>query len=119
MDFTIPTTIEEFDKYFTDAIIEREVRLKATPEARNLTYFIKEIVNVNKEIFDRDELIEIISDAINKRNLTNENSDRLVDLFTELSIMEEVSFNKYRFINTEIRENRKEEIEDNTNDISW
>lgn len=119
MDVTIPTTIEEFDKYFTDAIIEREVRLKATPEARNLTYFIKEIVNVNKEIFDRDELIEIISDAINKRNLTNENSDRLVDLFTELSIMEEVSFNKYRFINTEIRENRKEEIEDNTNDISW
>lgn len=119
MDITIPTTVEEFDKYFTDAIIEREVRLKATPEARNLTYFIKEILNINKEIFEREELIEIISNAINKRNLTNENSDKLIDLFTELSIMEEVSFNKYRFINSEIRQNRKEENEEKANEISW
>lgn len=121
MGMTIPKNIEEFDKYFTDAIIEREVRQKATPEARNISYFLKEIIKLNFDVYERDDLIEIISDAINKRNLSNENSDKIVDLIVQLGIMEEVSFNNYRFINAEIRRTSKElkEEKQELEEISW
>ena len=118
IDGNIPKNASEFDEFFKLAIIEREVKEKNVAEARNLTYFIKVIMEQNQEIYQRDYLVDIISEAINKRNLSNENSDRVIDLLQELGILEEVSFNNYRFSNYQIRQFKKDN-EDNVEEVSW
>ena len=118
MDGNIPKDALEFDEFFKLAIIEREVKEKNVAEARNLTYFIKAIMDSKEEIYQRDYLLDIVSDAINKRNLSNENSDKVIDLLQELGILEEVSFNNYRFSNYQLRE-IKEEIDNEEEQVSW
>ena len=117
MDGPIPKNNLEFDQYFTNAIIEREVKEKGIAEARNLTYFLKTIILNKKEIYERDELVDIISLAIKEKNLSDENSDKVIDLLAQLGILKEISFNKYIFANNEIRNITREEKE--VEDISW
>ncbi len=117
MNGKIPKNVNEFDEFFKLAIIEREVKEKNVAEARNLTYFIKVIMDQNQSIYQRDDLVDIISEAIKNKNLSNENSDRVIDLLQELGILEEVSFNEYRFTNYQIRQFNNDDDSDSA--ISW
>ncbi len=110
----IPKTIEEFDIAFRNAIIEREVEEKASQDADNLLLYLDNIISLNKQEYNRTELIDIISYTIKDRNLSNTSSDEIIKLLIDLHIMEKVSFQTYRFENQELQktsEDKKEESE--------
>ncbi len=107
----VPTNLLEFDEYFTRTIIEREVRQKASTDAKNLSIYLKAIVNAAKPLYTKEDIIDIISQTMKEKNLSDVSSDSILELLLDLNIMREISFERYVFTNQEITRSIEEQKE--------
>lgn len=98
----IPSNLVEFEDYFTKMLIEREVKQKASKDAKNLTIFLNAIVGKGQEVYTREDIITIIGVTIKDRYLSEVSSDSILELFLDLNIMKEISFEKYKLTNDAI-----------------